>query len=93
MNIGDTIRFIIVVEISDPDFYPEIVRARADPTTLTGLVTIPSGAQSSLTVTKVSTGVYYADKLATEAGTYVGTFTGTGAAVFVATKKVLVSAL
>jgi hypothetical protein len=64
---------------------PDPVRAYADPTTISVLVTPPTGAPSTLTlaggeVIKIKTGVFYAVILSTAAGRWKAVTTSTGAA-------------
>jgi len=79
----------------------DTVRARAefrvattltDPTTITLLVTDPSGNADSYTygaaqITKESTGIFYRDLTVDEAGEWQTRFTGTGAVVAVVQRR------
>lgn len=95
MNVGATAHIISEWLSADPAAYPSIVRVRTDPTTLSCVVTSPSGATYSYVyptnITRTSVGVFYCTHDVNVAGVWSVTLTGTGAAAAVQRKTFTVS--
>lgn len=96
MNVGSTIHLISEWLATDPTQYPAVTRGRTDPTTLTCVVTAPSGATQSFaypsTIARTATGVFYVTLSPNEAGVWSVAWVGTGTAAATCRKTFNVSA-
>jgi hypothetical protein len=84
-HVGDTHVLVLQFRPLTISQLPNVVRAYADPATISVLVTAPDGTTTPLTlaggeVIKIKTGVYYALVVNTAAGRWKAVSTSTGAA-------------
>jgi hypothetical protein len=82
LPLGSTYYAMTTVNNVDPSQFPNVVRARLDPSGLTCVVTNPAGATSTYTypasIYRASQGVYYARVLLSVAGKWSFAWTTSG---------------